>query len=133
MTEDRLVAQMAAYQQCVLDRDQQLADSVLHPDYTLVTTSPRLMVTTRASWLKLLPDYVVHSWNVQEQIVDVANATAAAFQKIEMQATVLGTDRSGQFMISDVWLLDDDWRVWRRHSTALTAGDLPDSSISSSG
>jgi len=37
---------------------------------------------------------------------------------------VLGNDRSGLFLLTDVWLLDDDWRVWRRHSTAVTAGAL---------
>jgi len=123
MTDDRLQAQMAAFQQCVLDRDRELAESVLHPDYALVTTNP-LMVAPRSSWLTLLPDYVVHSWTVGEHLLDVAGGTAVAFQRVEMEATVLGNDRSGLFLLTDVWLLDDDWRVWRRHSTAVTAGAL---------
>ncbi|MEO7722374.1 MAG: nuclear transport factor 2 family protein [Pseudolysinimonas sp.] len=125
MTNDGLLAQMAAYEQCVLDRDRQLAESVLHPDYALVTTNPALMVTPRTSWLALLPDYIVHSWAVEEHLLDVRGGTAVAFQRIDMKATVLGTDRSGLFLISDVWLLEDDWRVWRRHSTAITAAALP--------
>ncbi len=124
MTDAGLLAQMAAYERCVLDRDQQLAESVLHPDYALVTMNPTLAVMPRASWLTVLPDYVVHSWIVGEHLLDVRNGTAVAFQRIDMKATVLGTDRSGLFLITDVWLLDDDWRVWRRHSTAMTAGAL---------
>jgi hypothetical protein len=43
-----------------------------------------------------------------------------------MTATVLGVDRSGLFTISDTWLrTPDGWRVWIRHSTPQTAGDLP--------
>ncbi len=125
MTDDSLHAQMAAYERCVLDRNQQLAESVLHFDYALVATNPSLMVMPRASWLTVLPDYVVHSWTVEEHLLDVRDGTAVAFQRVEMGATVLGIDRSGLFLITDVWLLDDDWRVWRRHSTAISAGALP--------
>jgi hypothetical protein len=43
-----------------------------------------------------------------------------------MSATVNGIDRSGLFTISDIWRLrDGHWRVWRRHSTPLSAGPMP--------
>jgi hypothetical protein len=43
-----------------------------------------------------------------------------------MNATVLGVDRSGLFVLSDIWLRGDDgWRIWRRHSTPLAAGVMP--------
>lgn len=43
-----------------------------------------------------------------------------------LEATVLGKDRSGTLVISDIWLPQaDGWRVWRRHSTPLSAGDMP--------
>lgn len=43
-------------------------------------------------------------------------------------ATVLGVDRSGRFVISDCWRrgADGKWRVWRRHSTPLSAGVMPE-------
>ena len=45
---------------------------------------------------------------------------------IDMRATVLGQDRSGTFVITDIWRLGEPgWQVWRRHSSPLTAGDLP--------
>jgi hypothetical protein len=43
-----------------------------------------------------------------------------------MTATVLGQDRSGIFIVSDVWLSGaDGWRIWRRHSTPFSAGAMP--------
>jgi len=43
-----------------------------------------------------------------------------------MDAAVFGADRSGLFAVTDTWLRDDDgWRVWRRHSTPMTAGAMP--------
>jgi hypothetical protein len=35
-----------------------------------------------------------------------------------MEATVLGQDLSGLFVISDLWVVvGGEWRVWRRHSS----------------
>jgi hypothetical protein len=43
-----------------------------------------------------------------------------------MHAIVLGEDRSGLFVISDVWRRrGGSWKVWRRHSTPLAAGVTP--------
>lgn len=129
MTDDRLLTQMAKFEQCVRERDGQLAEAVLDPDYALVLVQPSLVIVPRSRWLELLPDYVVHSYEVQEQALDVRGDCAALLQRVDMQATVLGEDRSGLFVISDVWRLRiDEWRVWRRHSTPLAAGQMPGAS-----
>ncbi len=79
----------------------------------------------RDRWLAVLPDYVVHAYDVQERIIDVDGDVAAILQRVEMTATVLGADRSGVFFLSDVWRRrDGDWRVWRRHSSPLSAGAI---------
>jgi hypothetical protein len=45
---------------------------------------------------------------------------------VQVRATVLGEDRSGPFVTSDLWRLrGDSWRIWRRHSTPLLAGAMP--------
>lgn len=129
MTDDRLLTQIANFERCIRERDGRLAEKVLDPDYALVLVNPSFAVVPRSSWLGMLPDYVVHSWEVQEQGLDVDGECAAMLQRVLMQATVLGHDRSGVFVISDVWRLrDDEWRVWRRHSTPLSAGRMPGSS-----
>lgn len=120
-----LSAAMQTFDRAVLDRDRGLAESVLHDEYALVRVQPTPGTMPRAQWLDLLPDYVVHSWTVQEQVVDESGDVAAVFTKVDMDATVLGEQRSGVFLISDFWRRADEWRVWRRHSSPLTAGELP--------
>ncbi len=129
MTDERLITQMANFERCVLERDRGLAETVLDADYALVCVQPSSAIMPRATWLDVLPQYVVHSWDVREQSIDVNGECAAALQRVDMTATVLGEDRNGLFVISDVWLRrDGDWRIWRRHSTPLTAGRMPGTS-----
>lgn len=126
MADQQLVEQMSRFERVVLDRDDALADAVLHPAFALVLIQPVPTVMPRSRWLEVLPDYVVHSWQVEEQQIHVEGDCAAVLQRVTMNATVLGGDRSGIFAISDVWLHGSgEWLVWRRHSTPLTAAKMP--------
>jgi len=123
---DDLAAAIEEFQRCIDARDQDAAAEVLDPDYALVLVHPVRTVVPRQEWLRTLPDYIVHSYDVQERIVDVDGDCAAVLHRAHMRATVNGADRSGVFTISDVWRLrDGHWRVWRRHSTPLAAGAMP--------
>ena len=113
-----------------MDRDREAAESVLDPDYALVLVQPARAVMPRARWLEVLEDYVVHDYAVEESIldVDVDGDMATVLHRDRMLATVLGEDRSGTFVITDIWRrTTDGWRVWRRHSTPLSAGNMPGS------
>jgi hypothetical protein len=69
---------------------------------------------------------VVHEYSIEEQIVDEDGDEAAVITRARMRATVLGEDRDGVFVISDFWRLRQErWRVWRRHSTPLSAAAMP--------
>ena len=47
-------------------------------------------------------------------------ALLARRQQIYQRATVLGEDRTGMFIITDLWRrVEGTWRVWKRHSTPL--------------
>lgn len=119
--EDRIVA----FQQCVERRDVARAGTILAPDYALVLVRPARTVMPRDQWLALLPDYHVHSYEIHEQHMDVDGDCAAVLHRATMKAMVRGQDRSGEFIVSDVWRLRDaTWRLWRRHSTPITAGEL---------
>jgi hypothetical protein len=121
-----LRARIVAFDQCIQDRDHGAAEQVLHDDYALVLVMPSRAVMPRERWLEVLPDYVVHDYAVEEQLVDELGDTAAVLTRVTMHATVLGEDRSGSLVISDIWRRGDDgWRVWRRHSTPLQAGRMP--------
>jgi ketosteroid isomerase-like protein len=123
---DEIEAQTAAFQRCIERRDADAAASILAEDYALVVVHPAPATMPRDRWLEVLPDYLVHEYTVEERVIDVRDDTAAVLQRVRMRATVLGEDRSGTFVISDVWTrAADGWRVWRRHSTPLSAGRLP--------
>ena len=129
MTGGGLSVQLANFEKVVIHRDAELAETVLHPEYALVLVQPALVVMPRARWLEVLPDYLVTDYEVEAAHLDVLDRYATQLQRVRMTATVLGADRSGLFVISDVWLWEGgEWRVWRRHSTPLAAGAMPGSS-----
>ncbi len=126
MTSPELDIAMGLFDDAIEQRDLALAEEVLHPDYALVLVHPTPARMPRARWLEVLPDYVVHSYRIEEQQLDRDEDLAVVLSKIDMRATVLGQDRSGIFVITDIWRLGEPgWQVWRRHSSPLTAGDLP--------
>jgi ketosteroid isomerase-like protein len=126
VTVDDLSTAMSRFDHAVQHRDRRAAEDVLDEDYALVLVHPAPARMPRARWLEVLEDYVVHSYSVEQQSVDQSDDVAAVLSRVRMQATVLGEDRSGLFVISDVWRLRDGrWRVWRRHSSPLTAGGMP--------
>lgn len=128
MGVDDLARAMGRFDEAVLQRDFTAAEDVLAADYALVLVQPSAVAMPRQRWLEVLKDYVVHSYTVEEQIVDQDGDVAAVLSRVEMRATVLGQDRSGRFVISDVWRRGPDgWRVWRRHSSPLAAGEMPGS------
>ena len=120
-------------EQVLLRRDPVAAEEVLDHDFALVLVHPAAAVMPRARWLEVLEDYVVHNFAIESQRVDVDHDVAAVLRLVHMQATVLGEDRSGPFVMSDFWRRRPDaWRVWRRHSSPLSAGEMPGFSQSTS-
>ena len=118
---------MAVWDAAVRDRDEAAAAEVIADDFALQLVQPVRNVMNRQVWLEVLADYVVQEWEVEEEIVDVDGDVAAVMRRVRMEATVMGEDRSGVFVVSDLWRrIDGDWRVWRRHSTPLMAGRLRD-------
>jgi ketosteroid isomerase-like protein len=124
---DDVVARSEQWQAALEARDVEGVADYLDDDYALQLVHPTRAVVPRSEWLRMLPDYVVHSWDVEERIVDVRGDTALVLQRGVQAATVQGADRSGSFVISDSWRRGPDgvWRVWRRHSTPLAAGVMP--------
>ena len=126
MSDAELQARMDDFQRCIEQRDAEAADVVLDDHYALVLVYPARTVMSRDRWLQVLPEYVVHEYEVHERVTDVGGDCASVLQRVSMRATVLGEDRSGTFVISDVWRRGaSGWRVWRRHSTPLTAKRMP--------
>ena len=126
---DDLEQRMDALERCIGERDVAAAEGILAEEFALVFAHPAAAVVPRQAWLTVLPDYIVHSNDIEAQTIDIDGDWAAVLHVHRMNATVQGQDRSGLFVISDVWRRrDGTWRLWRRHSTPLTAGSLVDAS-----
>ena len=120
-------AAMEAFELAVRNRDHALAQQVLDDEFELVLAHPSAAAMPRERWLGLLDDYVVSTWEpgpVQER--EFGDTVVAHFV-VHQEALVLGQDRSGLFAITDVWRAKPDgWRVWKRFSAPMSAGDMPD-------
>jgi hypothetical protein len=127
MTSPELEPRLDEFQRVIESRDVPAAEAVLDEHYALVLVQPVPMVVVRSQWLATLADYVVHEWTLHERLVDIDGDCAAVLQKGFQRATVQGQSRDGMFVLSDIWRLrDGTWRIWRRHSTPLAAGTMPD-------
>lgn len=125
-TEEDIVERADAWQRAIEARDPEAAAEFLANDYALVVTHPEAVVVPRDEWLRLLPDYDVRAYEIQHRSVETRADVAAVVQRVDMTAVVNGADRSGVFVLVDLWIDDaGTWRVWRRHSTPLSAGSMP--------
>ena len=126
MTDTELDTACADFDRAVIQRDHEVAERILHPEFALVLVHPTPAVMPRQRWLETLDNYIVDGWEVEEELHDSSDGIAAVLRRVRIQATVLGEDRSGAFIISDTWLrAGTEWQVWRRHSTPLQAGPMP--------
>ena len=126
MTDSDLDTACADFDRAVIHRDHEIAQRVLHPEFALVLVHPTPAIMPRQRWFETLDDYLVDVWEVEEDHRDSSDDIAAVLRRVRMQATVLGEDRSGTFIVSDTWLrTTSGWQVWRRHSTPLQAGPMP--------
>jgi len=114
------------WQLAIESRDPEEAARFLSDDYALVILQPQPVVVGRDEWLRMLPDYVVTGYSVEERIVETSPELCTVFQRAHQTALVQGVERSGIFILVDVWVREaDEWRVWRRHSAPLSAGTAP--------
>lgn len=125
-SEQEILERADAWDLAIATRDGEAAGAILADDYALVVTHPEVAVMPREAWLRLLPDYVVSEYVVHDRRVEIRGGVASVVQRVEMEAVVAGADRSGTFVLVDLWVEQDGtWRVWRRHSTPLSAGSIP--------
>ena len=66
-----LLRRAALWDRAIQERDEVAAAQLLAPEFALELVQPVRNVMTREVWLEVLADYVVHEWEVEEQIVDV--------------------------------------------------------------
>lgn len=79
---------------------------------------PSIQIVPRQAWLTLLKDYVTESFTIDDIKVNVYGKTAIAMLLFTQKATVRGQDRSGQFVLTDIWYKGKKgWLITERHSS----------------
>ena len=77
-----------------------------------------LRIVPHEAWLETLKEYRTESFKVDDIKVHIYGTTAIVLMLFTQTATVRGQDRSGQFMITDIWNKQEKgWRVVERHSS----------------
>jgi ketosteroid isomerase-like protein len=77
-----------------------------------------IQIAPKQSWLNLLKDYVTESFAIDDIKVNVYGKTAIAMLLFTQKATVRGQDRSGQFVLTDIWHKGKKgWLIAERHSS----------------
>ena len=77
-----------------------------------------IQIVPKQGWLTLLKDYVTESFTIDDIKVNVYGNTAIAMLIYTQKATVRGQDRSGQFVLTDIWCKGNKgWLIAERHST----------------
>jgi hypothetical protein len=109
-----------ALDRAVLERDQDLAGTLLDPEFAQVSVTPSPSSLSRDSWLHLLDDNRPDDYEVLERFIDLDVDTAAVLQQVRMRAIREGEPAAGSAVeiVTDIWRLrGGEWRIWRRHST----------------
>jgi ketosteroid isomerase-like protein len=118
MSELEVRAAAVAWSDAIQRRDVEACERILGAEYALRTSGLREM--PRATWLASLPEYVVHSYAFTAITVDVYGETAVMRSTYTQSATVFGVDRSGEMLVTDVWVKRDGrWQVVVRHTSML--------------
>jgi ketosteroid isomerase-like protein len=78
-----------------------------------------IQIVPKQAWLTMLKDYyVTESFTIDDIKVNVYDNTAVAMLMFTQKATVRGQDRSGQFVLTDIWYKGNKgWLIAERHST----------------
>ena len=93
------------WQLAIEARDTEQAAEFLSNDYALIILQPNPAIVKREEWLRMLPDYDVRSYSVEERIVDGARDVYTVFQRVDQTAIVKGADRRGIFVLALVGVL----------------------------
>ena len=106
------------------NKDEKQAREIMADDFTLTSGFLKGKSMSKEEWLSLgmkLNGYDCHSFGFTNFIIRVYGNTALVESLYQQQATLNGEDRSGKFVITDLWVkqMNGQWQVVSRHSSLL--------------
>jgi hypothetical protein len=128
--DSALVAEFRALETALVDAlvagDRRRLEEFLAPDYrlTLAVAGAPLVHVGRAEWLDNVPKTRVQRNEFREVSVRREGSTVVVAAYVILEATVDGRPRSGDVLLTDVWIEQDGrWRLaWRLSSRPEARG-----------
>ena len=115
-TVDELKELSIAWMKAWKNNDMPFLENILAPDFRLLTSE--LWVMPREQWLANIPNYICEEFEYRQQEVREYGNTAIVQSFTSQKANFNGQDRSGDFLITDVWVKHtDSWKVVHRHTS----------------
>lgn len=126
MTRAEVVRLEHVFQAAVRDRDVEVLEALLSPGFTLTTGRAAAPVRTRAEYLEITAaGYRIEEFRFEElDVVELGDGAGAVVRsRYRQTGSMDGADRSGVFLLTDVWTEQADGRAQlvTRHSSALSA------------
>ncbi len=104
--------------EAVQRKDIEALQRVLAPEYIYTATGPDRW--SRQAWLDTVAIYDIHRFDFADVDVRVYGDTAVVLSRYQQEGSVSGAPRSGEFLITDVWVRrDGSWQVVTRSSILL--------------
>jgi hypothetical protein len=119
-TDRAFLDRQRAWMEAAQRKDLEALERILAPEYTYTATG--MGRTTRQQWLDTLAVYDVTCFEIVE--VDArpyGNDVAVVLSRYRQEGTLDGVPRSGEFLITDVWVKRGDlWQVAARSSIKMS-------------
>lgn len=119
-TQDEIINLEKSFAAAIKTQDTLQTKMFMADNYFLAYTvqDMPIQIVSKQSWLTLLKDYVTESFTIDDIKVSVYGNTAIAILIFTQKATVRGQDRSGQFVLTDIWVKGNKgWLIAERHSS----------------
>ena len=107
-----------AWMEAIRRKDVGALEGIVGQEYTLTANGfPGKTRFSRAEWLATVPVYDIHAYDLRNVVVHAYGDAAVVLADLAMHATVGGSDRSGSFALTDVWIKRGGrWQVVARSS-----------------
>lgn len=117
-TQGEFSALYHRWMQAIKEKDMQTLEGILGAEYVYTASGQGRF--TREGWLRAVPAYDIESFTFPKIDVRPYGDMAVVIVEYRQAAIYQGARRSGNFLITDVWVhRDDRWQVVTRSSIRL--------------
>jgi ketosteroid isomerase-like protein len=116
--EHELIALEQEWMDAIQRKDFPALDQIVGPDYAYTASGQGRW--SRQRWMETVPVYDIHTFEFLAIDVRVYGDVAVVLPHLRQMASVAGATRSGEFLLTDVWVRRDGrWQVVARSSILM--------------